>query len=157
MEEYSRILAEFVTEFDAKDIPAAAWERSRQSVLNGIAAALSATDVEPVEILVRVLSRSSATGTSRLIGRGETFDLLNAVMFNGYMCHYNDYDDTHLETTYHTNPMNVVAALGLGAERHLSGATAIASLVLGMEASIRIGQALGRVHYDVGWHTTGTL
>lgn len=157
MEEYSRILAEFVTEFDAKDIPPAAWERSRQSVLNAIAAALSATDVEPVEILVRVLSRSGATGASRLIGRGETFDLLNAVMINGYMGHYNDYDDTHLETTYHTNPMNVIAALGLGADRHLSGATAIASLTLGMEASIRLGQALGRVHYDVGWHTTGTL
>jgi 2-methylcitrate dehydratase PrpD len=157
MKEYAKILAEFVADFDEREIPVAAIARSRQSMLNGIAAALSACTAEPVEILVNVLVKTGASGESVLIGRSERFDLLNAVMVNGYMGHYNDYDDTHLETTYHTNPMNVAAALGLGANRHLSGQHAITSLALGMEASIRLGQALGRVHYESGWHTTGTL
>ncbi len=157
MQEYSRILAEFVTEFDAADISKAALERSRQSILNGIAAALSAANSEPVEILTKVLTRIGAVGNATLIGRPERLDLLNAVMVNGYMGHYNDYDDTHIETVYHTNPMNVAVVLGLGADRHLSGSQAIASLALGMEASIRFGQALGRVHYEIGWHATGTL
>ncbi len=157
MEPYSQLLAEFVADFDSRAIPEAALERSRQSIQNGIAAALSATDAEPVEILINVLESAGGRGQSALWGRSERLSLLDAVMVNGYMGHYNDYDDTHMATTYHTNPMNVAAALGLGADRHLSGHAAVVALTLGMEASIRLGLALGRVHYESGWHTTGTL
>jgi 2-methylcitrate dehydratase PrpD len=47
--------------------------------------------------------------------------------------------------------------LGLAAERHASGREVLHSLALGLEASIRIGIALGPGHYDIGWHITGTM
>ncbi len=157
VEEYSRLVAEFVSEFDPRNIAPGAIERSRQSVLNGTAAALSACRAEPVELLIGVLTANGQGGESRLFGRSERLDLLNSVMANGYMGHYNDYDDTHTGTVYHTNPSNLPALLGLGANRHANGQDAVHSLALGMEASIRIGQSLGRVHYESGWHITGTM
>jgi 2-methylcitrate dehydratase PrpD len=47
--------------------------------------------------------------------------------------------------------------LGLGTERHIDGKHALASLALGLEASIRLGVAIGDSHAQSGWHTTGTM
>ena len=109
MENYSEIVAAFVSETNSGDIPENVRERCRQSLMNGSAAALSAAFAEPTEKLLGVLLGVGAVGDARLFGRPERLDLLNATLVNAYMSHLNDYDDTHLKTTYHTNPSNVPA------------------------------------------------
>jgi 2-methylcitrate dehydratase PrpD len=157
MEAYSRILAEFVSDFDASDIPDEVFVRSRQSILNATAAALSASRAAPVDILLSVYGKDEKSGNAQLFGRPETLNLLNAVLINAFMAHYDDYDDTHRGAGYHTNPSTVPVLLGLGGDRHVNGREALTSLALGLEASIRLGVALGGTHSNIGWHTTGTM
>lgn len=157
MTAYAQELTRFVAEFDPSGIPPVVLERTRQSVLNGIAAALSAAEHEYVNRLVRVARSFGSGGESPLIGRAERTSLLQAALINGYMAHVNDYDDTHFGTVYHTNSPVVPPLLGLAAERHASGREVLHSLALGLEASIRLGIALGPEHYDSGWHITGTV
>src|SRR6266545_1784173 len=95
---YAQELARFVSEFDPSGIPAVVLERTRQSVLNCFAAALSASEHENVDKLVRVASNFGAEGNSALFGRSERTGLLQAALINGYMAHLNDYDDTHSGT-----------------------------------------------------------
>ena len=154
---YSAELARFVSEFDPSAIPPVVLERTRQSVLNCFAAALSASEHDNVSKLVRVAREAGVGGTSPLFGRTERTGLLQAALINGYMAHLNDYDDTHAGTVFHTNSSVVPAVLNLAAHRHASGKDVLHSLALGLEASIRLGIALGREHYDIGWHITGTV
>lgn len=154
---YSRELAQFVAEFDPTAIPTVVLERTRQSVLNCFAAALSASDHQNVNKLINVARNHGGDGNCLLIGRAERTGLLQAALINGYMAHLNDYDDTHSGTVYHTNSPVVPPLLGLAAERHASGRDVLDSLALGLEASIRLGIGLGPGHYDIGWHITGTV
>lgn len=154
---YSQLLAEFVSDFDPNAIPAPVLERTRQSVLNCIAAALSASTHQTISRLVKIAVQHGGHGSSALFGRSESVGLLDAALINGYMAHFNDYDDTHRETVYHTNAPVVPPVLGLAAEKRLSGKEVLHSLALGLEASMRLGQGLGHQHYDIGWHATGTV
>lgn len=154
---HSRLLAEFVSDFPMSDIPEPVLVRTRQSILNCIAAALSAAKHEPIDRLIAVARRSGGRGDSPLFGRSERVSLLDAALINGFMAHYNDYDDTHLATVFHTNSPVVPPALLLAADRHASGGDLWRSLSLGLEASMRLGVGLGQEHYDIGWHITGTV
>jgi 2-methylcitrate dehydratase PrpD len=154
---YAQVLAEFVSTFEPDRIPTEVLQRSRQSVANCIAAALSAATNDTIDRIVAVVAANGGTGESCLFGRTERLPLLGAALVNGYMAHFNDYDDTHDGTVYHTNSPVVPPLLGLAAERHASGRDVLHSLALGFEASIRLGQALGPEHYDSGWHITGTV
>jgi 2-methylcitrate dehydratase PrpD len=154
---YARELAQFVAELDPSTIPPVVLERTRQSILNALAAALSAAEHENVAALIRAARSYGSEGDSPLIGRAERTGLLQAALINGYMAHVNDYDDTHFGTVYHTNSPVVPPLLGLAADRHASGRDVLHSLALGLEASIRLGIALGPAHYDIGWHITGTV
>jgi 2-methylcitrate dehydratase PrpD len=154
---HSRLLAEFVSEFPARDIPETVLVRTRQSALNAIAAALSAAKQEPIDRLIAIARKSGERGEAPLFGRAERVSLLSAALINGFMAHYNDYDDTHLATVFHTNSPVVPPALLLAADRHASGAELWHSLALGLEASMRLGMGLGPEHYDIGWHITGTV
>jgi 2-methylcitrate dehydratase PrpD len=153
---HSRLLAEFVSSFPVNDIPEPVLVRTRQSVLNAIAAALSAATQPPIDRLIAVSRKLGETGESPLFGRSERTTLLSAALINGFMAHYNDYDDTHLITVFHTNSPVVPPALLLAADRHLSGTELWHSLALGLEASMRFGVGMGPEHYDIGWHITGT-
>jgi 2-methylcitrate dehydratase PrpD len=154
---YSRLLAEFVSEYDAASIPPVVLERARQSTLNAVAAALSAAQAEAVDRFVNLSLKYAGQGRSPLFGRTETAPIIEAALVNGFMAHYNDYDDTHLETVFHTNSPVVPPALLLAAEKHLSGRELLTALSVGLEASMRLGQALGPDHYEIGWHITGTM
>lgn len=157
MEDYSQILAEFVSEFSIDELPEAVFERSRQSVINGVAAGLSASRAKPVDLLLNVLGREGGSSASPLFGRPERPELLHAVLINAYMAHYDDFDDTHRGAQLHTNPSTVPVLLGLGGARHVPGREALGALALGIEASIRLGMAVGESHGQSGWHTTGTM
>lgn len=154
---HSRLLAEFVSEFPVRDIPEPVLVRTRQSVLNCVAAALSAARAVAIDRLVAVSRKSGDRGEAPLFGRSERASLLNAALIDGFMAHYNDYDDTHLATVFHTNSPVVPPALLLAADRHVSGSELWHSLALGLEASMRLGLGLGQEHYDIGWHITGTV
>ncbi|OGG52086.1 MAG: hypothetical protein A3F84_25910 [Candidatus Handelsmanbacteria bacterium RIFCSPLOWO2_12_FULL_64_10] len=154
---YSRLLAEFVSDFDVHAIPDQVLLRTRQSVLNGVAAALSASREVAIDKLIRICVQCGAGGDSSVFGRTERLAMLEAALVNGYMAHFNDYDDTHWGTVFHTNSPVVPPLLLLAADRHLSGEEVLHSLALGLEASIRLGIGLGHEHYAIGWHITGTM
>jgi 2-methylcitrate dehydratase PrpD len=67
-----------------------------------------------------------------------------------------DYDDTHLPTVIHASPPVAAALLSLARRRRVSGRDFLHALVLGMETSCRMGNAVMPGHYEHGWHITST-
>lgn len=110
------------------------------------------------------------TGTSEEVGAdrssaagGLRTDLSHAVLVNGIASHVHDYDDTHLHTVVHPAGAIVVSLLAYAedlranSDRVVAGQEFLTALVVGIETSLRLGNAISPEHYSAGWHITGTV
>jgi 2-methylcitrate dehydratase PrpD len=91
-----------------------------------------------------------------VLGRTEKLDMASAALLNGITSHTFDFDDTHLKTIIHPAGPVASALLALAEHSDASGRELIDSLVLGIDVSCRVGNAMYPDHYDRGWHITGS-
>jgi 2-methylcitrate dehydratase PrpD len=91
-----------------------------------------------------------------IFGRKEKTDLLMATLINGMSSHIFDYDDTHLDTIHHPSGPVAPVCLALAEQMELSGKQILRAFVLGVEAELRISNAVYPSHYDLGWHITSS-
>ena len=111
---------------------------------------------EPVSEAARAMALSEgATHGSTLIGGGRAHPRA-AALANGATSHALDYDDTHFLHIGHPSVVVVSAALAIAEAEGSSGADFLAALTRGLELSCRVGDWLGRSHYEAGFHQTGT-
>ena len=95
----------------------------------------------------------------RLLGRPERVDMASAALINGITSHTFDFDDTHLKTIIHPAGPVASALPRAGRARTVRRAartSLIDALVLGIDVSCRMGNAMYPDHYDRGWHITGS-
>jgi len=82
--------------------------------------------------------------------------MAGAALVNGISSHTFDFDDTHLKTIIHPAGPVASALLALAEGTGASGRQVIDALVLGIDVSCRVGNAMYPDHYDRGWHITGS-
>ena len=92
-----------------------------------------------------------------VLGRVERVDMASAALVNGISSHTFDFDDTHLRTIIHPAGPVASAVLALAETRGASGRDVLDALVLGIDVTCRVGNAMYPDHYDRGWHITGSI
>lgn len=80
-----------------------------------------------------------------------------AALANGTAAHALDYDDVLEPALSHPSAALVPAVLALAEQQAASGADALDAFLVGFEVLTRLGEAVNRVHYQRGWHTTLSL
>jgi 2-methylcitrate dehydratase PrpD len=80
----------------------------------------------------------------------------DAALVNGTVSHALDYDDTHFGHVGHPSVAIVPAALAVAEEIDTTVEAMVDAFLVGAEASVRLGMALGRGHYERGFHQTAT-
>ena len=78
-----------------------------------------------------------------------------AALVNAGASHISEQDDVHNGSVVHPGAVVFPAALALAEARGASGAAFLAAAAAGYETGIRVGEFLGRSHYETH-HTTGT-
>ncbi len=132
-----------------------ALEMARLSVFDWATCGLAGLD-EPVARIVRAAAQSDAGAPlATLIGSGRV-PTRAAALVNGTISHALDYDDTHFGHIGHPSVAVVPAALALAETTGAPMEDFIAAVLIGAEASIRVGLWLGRAHYQAGFHQTAT-
>jgi 2-methylcitrate dehydratase PrpD len=139
-----------------EDLPANVRKEATRTLLNYVGVAVGGSRHETVDIAVSALAPFSGPPQASLLGRRERLDAMNAAFVNGVSSHVFDYDDTHLKTIIHPGGPIISALLAAAEYRPLDGKAFLDALVLGIEAALRIGNAVYPDHYDRGWHITGT-
>jgi 2-methylcitrate dehydratase PrpD len=130
-------LAAFLAHSRWEDVPGAVRREATRAVLN-IAGCVVAGRADPaLQILQRSFPHDDA--------------LLDAAAATAH-----DYDDTHLRTVIHATPPVAGALFSLARSRSVSGPQFLHALILGMETTCRLGNALTPGHYERGWHITST-
>ena len=130
-------LAAFLPRSRWEDIPAAVRHEATRAVVNIAGCVVAGRDDPAVGILRRTFPHDDA--------------LLDAAAATAH-----DYDDTHLRTVIHATPPVAGALFSLARSRSVSGPEFLHALVLGMETTCRLGNAVTPGHYERGWHITST-
>ena len=150
-------LAKFVLDFPTQDVPADVMHLAKRCLMNYSGVALLANLDPAIDILLDVLRAEGCAPAATVIGKGFKTSVQNAALANGFLGHFEDYDDTHT-TVIHPSAPIVPGALALSEHRTVSGKDVLAAFAVGVEVACRIGLVLVQ-HFREGaahWHITNT-
>ena len=152
----TQILAKFVATHPSKGWSDAVDHEAHRTFMNWLGCAVGAAHHEAADAALASVTMLQPAAQASVLGRSERVDMASAALVNGITSHTFDFDDTHLKTIIH--PAGPVASAVLAMAEHLgnSGREVIDALVIGIDVSCRVGNAMYPDHYDRGWHITGS-
>jgi 2-methylcitrate dehydratase PrpD len=130
-------LARFLAASRWEEIPESVRREGKRAILNIAGCVLAGREDPAVRLLRKTFPRDDA--------------LVDAAAATAH-----DYDDTHLPTVIHATPPVAGVLFELAKAQSISGAAFLHALVLGMETTCRLGNAVTPGHYERGWHITST-
>jgi 2-methylcitrate dehydratase PrpD len=124
-------------------ISASAREKARLSLYDWFTV-MRAGENEPVAKIVRgFVADEGGKEAASVAGLDKMVPARAAALANGVASHALDYDDTHFAHVGHPSVAILPAALAVGEEIDAPASAALDALLIGAEASIRIGIVLG--------------
>ena len=150
------ILARFVAEHPSRGWSDAIDHEAHRTFINWVGCAVGAAHHETARAALAAVQALQPAAQASLLGRRERVDMASAALVNGISSHTFDFDDTHLKTIIHPAGPVASALLALAEHTGASGRALIDALVLGIDVSCRVGNAMYPDHYDRGWHITGS-
>jgi 2-methylcitrate dehydratase len=126
--------------FDA--LPSEVVHEAKRAVLDALGCAIGAYSGEACRIIRDLVQDLGGPKESTIIGCGLKTSCLNAILANGVMVRYLDFNDGYLITTgsqtLGSHPSDLIpAALALGEREHSKGRNVINAIVTGYELSAR--------------------
>jgi 2-methylcitrate dehydratase PrpD len=155
----TQILAKFVAThpgFSEGGWSAEVDHEAHRTFMNWLGCAVGAAHHEAADAALAAVAMLQPAEQATLAGRSEKVDMASAALINGITSHTFDFDDTHLKTIIHPAGPVASALLALAEHTGASGRALIDALVIGIDVSCRVGNAMYPDHYDRGWHITGS-
>jgi len=152
----TQTLAQFVAHHPSRGWSDAVEHEAHRTLMNWVGCAVGAAHHETATAALGAVQALQPASQATLLGRSERVDMASAALINGISSHTFDFDDTHLKTIIHPAGPVASAALALAEHAGGSGRALIDALVLGIDVSCRVGNAMYPDHYDRGWHITGS-
>jgi 2-methylcitrate dehydratase PrpD len=153
----TRFLASKAAALDYDDLPSRARELARQCLLDYFGVAFGGAGDELVRLLLDEMSEAGGAPQASIIGHDIRLPALSAALVNGAAAHALDYDDVNMAMPGHPSVAILPALLALAELRRSSGREMVTAFVAGYETACRIGAALQPGHYNLGFHSTGTI
>jgi 2-methylcitrate dehydratase PrpD len=152
----TEILARFVAGHPSRGWSDAIDHEAHRTFINWVGCAVGAAHHDTARAALAAVQALQPAPQASLLGRRERVDMASAALLNGISSHTFDFDDTHLKTIIHPAGPVASAVLALAEHTGASGRAMIDALVLGIDVSCRVGNAMYPDHYDRGWHITGS-
>jgi 2-methylcitrate dehydratase PrpD len=152
----TEILARFVATHPSRGWSDAVDHEAHRTLMNWVGCAVGAATHETAQAALAAVQLLQPAPQASVLGCSERVDMASAALVNGISSHTFDFDDTHLKTIIHPAGPVASAALALAEHTGASGRALIDALVLGIDVSCRVGNAMYPDHYDRGWHITGS-
>jgi 2-methylcitrate dehydratase PrpD len=152
----TQLLAQFVAKHPSRGWSDAVDIEAHRTFMNWVGCAVGAAHHDTAQAALAAVQVLQPAAQASLLGRRERVDVASAALINGISSHTFDFDDTHLKTIIHPAGPVASAVLALAEHAGSSGRELIDALVLGIDVSCRVGNAMYPDHYDRGWHITGS-
>jgi 2-methylcitrate dehydratase PrpD len=149
-------LCEFVAGLDFDRIPASVVHFAKGLMIDWLGSALAGKGASQVEIIDRFArAMGPADGPSTVIPTGRRTSPYFAAMVNAAASHVVEQDDVHNGSVFHPAAVIFPAVLAVAEAEGKTGRDVLVACIAGYEVGIRVGEFLGRSHYET-FHTTGT-
>jgi len=126
------------------------------SLFDWLVCARAGEDQELSRIMRDFVRDEGGKPVATVVGERHKYPARAAALANGTISHALDYDDTHFAHIGHLSVGIYPAALAAAEEMNAGADETRDAFVVGAEAACRIGMALGRIHYQRGFHQTAT-
>ena len=156
MADTTQILARYVVNARAEDIPEPVVDAAKRCLLHWIGCSVGGSREESVDVALAAVAELSGARQASVLGRKEKLDIAHAAFINGVSADVLSFTDTHPQTLIHAGGVIGSAALALAERTPVSGADFLNAYLLGYEVACRVGLAIYPWHYNRGWHITGT-
>jgi 2-methylcitrate dehydratase PrpD len=153
----TQMLARKSAALEYEDLPSEAPELARQCILDYFGVAVAGAGDELVQLLLDELAEAGGARQASVIGHQPRLPALSAALVNGTAGHAFDYDDVNMAMPGHPTVAILPGLLALAEIQQSSGREVITAFVAGYEMACRIGAALQPGHYNLGFHSTGTI
>ena len=151
---YTKRLAEFA----AGEEPDAATSRAAlRAVIDWAGCALGGSTHEAARIAAGSLPLLGAGAECTLAGLTERASPYGAALVNGVSSHVLDFDDVNVVMIGHPGVVVVPAALAAAELTQAPSSVLLAAVTAGYQVAAALGALVNPVHYERGWHATGTL
>lgn len=150
-------LADFACGLSLERVPESTRNSARAAMLDAVACAIAGRDERVTRELRGFALEQGSHPRASLWGTGVRVSPALAALVNGTAAHALDFDDVSWAMNGHPTVPLLPAAFALAEALGRSGAELLRAYVVGFEVQARLGQALGKPHYERGWHATSTL
>ncbi|NIR31432.1 MAG: MmgE/PrpD family protein [Gammaproteobacteria bacterium] len=163
----TREAAEFAAQLRYEDIPERALHIARRCLIDGLGVMLAGSEQPALDVAERYARLNGGNPHSRVVGDASLrLPAPLAAFWNGLAGHAMDWDDTQLAEgpgrpygllTHPTVPVlsaSLVIADLLGG---VEGKTFLSAFAAGFEVECKVAEAINPDHYNLGFHTTGTI
>ena len=138
-------------------ISPAARELVRQCLLDYLGVAIAGAGDPLVRIVLDEMAEAGGGTQASVVGHAARLPAVAAALVNGAAGHALDYDDVNMAMPGHPSVAILPGLLALAEARQSSGRALATAFVAGYETACRIGMAVRPGHYEIGFHSTGTL
>jgi 2-methylcitrate dehydratase PrpD len=143
-------LATWIVGTSYEDIPAAAYEQAKKSILDYLGTTIQGSTTELGRMILDYTQEQGGNPQARVIATDIRTSSTNAAFANGTMGHAEDFDDLG-GVGGHPAVTLTSTALALAEEFHLSGRDVLQAWAIGYEVGTRLSANL---HPDRDWHPT---
>ena len=146
-------LADFVSGLNPASVPASAFKRAAELVVDHLAVSLHSLDMPWSKIMADYVTAEGGRADATMYGGGR-IPARMAALANGTIAHGIELDDTHDESCTHPGAVVIPAALAVAETVNASGADLLAAIIAGYEIQARAGASLTGDLMLRGFHPT---
>jgi 2-methylcitrate dehydratase PrpD len=149
-------LSAYMSEAAGRKLPDAVVEKTKQMILDTLAAMISGSQLPPGRFAIQ-FARASQVGNgggkvATVAGSNVVCGPIDAALANGMLAHSDETDDTHPPSQSHPGCAAVPAALAAGERFAIDGTRFLRAVTLGYDVGPRITATLGKLQYMVESH-----
>ncbi|MBT2573241.1 MmgE/PrpD family protein [Bacillus sp. ISL-51] len=136
---------------------AEAMKEAQKGLLDFTAAAFAGRKDKGIDKLLKLIDEEGGQPISPLIGRNRKTAPSQSALINGFIAHALDFDDVHSDVRGHPSAVILPALIAAASSGRMDKSRFLGAYITGAEVMARLGESVGRRHYEKGWHNTGTL
>ena len=154
------VISEFSTGLSFNDLPAAAIDAAKRSILDTLAVGVAGARSSTGQSAINAFAANGAGGTATVLGTKFTAHPALAALINGTLGHALDFDDVWADDDGviawrgHPSVCVLPAVLAAGEAEGCDGATALLAYIIGVEIAGKLGTVFGPHLGRAGFHPT---
>ena len=145
-------LSTYMSEASDHDLPEEAQEKTKQHILDTIAAMISGSQLKPGVAALRFAGDYGGKAVATVVASKIVCGAIEAAMSNGVLAHADETDDSHSQSQSHPGCAVVAAALAAGERFEISGTHFLRAVALGYDIGPRVTVTLGGQQFEAESH-----